>query len=159
MRKFLHKGLSNSAWLWSRAWVALNKNQIFFVTKITSLMKNWFLLLVFREGKQRGKLEFETKFVRIINIITFVLKSLKLLVKLLLHIVFFTDHLKLKTVNETTYQLQAHYLENFPTVMIIFGGFQDLLIYLLKYFWLILNTRNFVFQWFFSRAMLTKQFN
>ena len=55
---------------------------------------------------------------------------------------FFTDHLKHKTVNKTTYrmpsanrrQICTHWLKSFPTPMIIFRDFQDSLIYLAKYF-------------------------
>ena len=47
---------------------------------------------------------------------------------------FFTDHLNHKTVNKTTFRtplanlhlLCAHWLKNFPTLMIIFSEFPDL---------------------------------
>ena len=55
---------------------------------------------------------------------------------------FFTDHLKRKTVEKTTFrtlsanprQLRAHYSKSFPTALITFWCFQDFLIYLAKYF-------------------------
>ena len=74
---------------------------------------------------------------------------------------FFTDHLKYKTINKTTdrvpsenlRRLQPEQLDSFPIIMIIILNFQDFFIYLAKYFWSILNSANLIF---LSRAMQIK---
>ena len=88
---------------------------------------------------------------------------LKFLVKSSLHI-FFTDHLKHKTVNKITcripsanpLQLWAHYLKSFPTFMIIFWGVQNFLIYLAKYFWSLLSSLDLFFKDFFCKNNVIK---
>ena len=79
---------------------------------------------------------------------------------------FFTDHFNCKTVNKTTCrapsantcQLWAYQLKSFRAVAIIFGGFQDFLIYLAKNFWSLINSPNLITQQCFARAMYIKQF-
>ena len=72
---------------------------------------------------------------------------------------FFTDHLNHKIVNKTTCwshsanRRQLWTLSNFRTVAIIFGGFQDFLIYLAKYFWSLLSSPNLITQQYFAIAM------
>ena len=64
----------------------------------------------------------------------------------LLHI--FTDHLKHKIVNKiictapsvNAHQRYVNQFKSFPTAMIISRGFQDLLIYLVKFFWSLFNS-------------------
>ena len=78
------------------------------------------------EGQKRDESELVTELVGIVVTI----KICKI----------FADHLKHKTVNQTgcrpptanTCQLCGHWLKSFPTSVIIFGAFQDFLIYLAK---------------------------
>ena len=48
-------------------------------------------------------------------------------------------------------QIRAHYLVSFPTVIIFSTGFQDFLIYMAKYFLLILKSPSLIFQRSFSK--------
>ena len=50
-------------------------------------------------------------------------------------------------------------MESFRTVIIIFWGFQNFLLYFEKYFWSTLNSRNLLFERLFATAMETKQFS
>ena len=104
-------------------------------------------------------LKIKHKFIGIIVTIIFIKNISQIESKILATHCFFRVHLKHKTVNKRLvehsypHQLCTHYLTNFPIVMIIFWGFQDFLIYLVKYFWSLLNCPNLIFQQFFVRAM------
>ena len=76
---------------------------------------------------------------------------------------FFTDHLKHSTVNKTTCRTPSgdpcrtcRTPLGFPTLMIIFRDFQDFLIYLAKYLWSVLNSRNLTFQLPFHKSKVNK---
>ena len=72
--------------------------------------------------------------------------------------------MKHKTVNKTTCRTSSanpgqqcpHYLKIFSTAMIIIWGFQDLQIYLEKWFWSILNSPSLTFQQLFCKSKVNK---
>ena len=78
--------------------------------------------------------------------------------------VFFIDHSRHKTVNETTCrtpsanacQLCSYELKSFPTAMTIFWGYQNFLIFLTKYFWPLLNSPYLIFQLPFCKISVNK---
>ena len=108
------------------------KTKLFFVTRnifryqTTKLLKIWFLFLVSVKGQKKDKIEFVTKFVRIIVTIVFLKKVSQIACKIFAE--FFTDHLKYKIANKRTCrapspnpgQIFAHELKRFPSVIIIF---------------------------------------
>ena len=62
-----------------------------------------------------------------------------------------------KQIVERLQQILAYYVhKSLPTIMIIFWGFQNLLIYLKKYFWLLLNSSYSIFQLLFCKSNLNK---
>ena len=72
--KFLekNKSLLNSAWLWSRAWLAVSKEQIYFLLPDHQLAKNLIFIFGFLERtKKMDKSEFVTKSVGVIVTIIF----------------------------------------------------------------------------------------
>ena len=71
MRKSFYKSILNSAWLWSRRWLPINKKQKYFSLPNHQLAEN----LILAEKKQ-GLSEFLTKFVEIRFMIIFIYKSL-----------------------------------------------------------------------------------
>ena len=54
-KKIFHKSLLNSACLWSRARLAINKKTNRFSLLDKQLKENLFFFLVFRKGKQRDQ--------------------------------------------------------------------------------------------------------
>ena len=122
------------------------------------------LVLISPREQKRDKSKIATKFVGIIVSC----KSLsQILCKIFSTQCFFTDHSKYKMVNKTTcrttpanpHQLCANWLKSFLIAMIIFWGFQDLLIYLGKYFWSLLTSPNLIFQLLFYKSNVNKSSN
>ena len=74
-RKFLYKSLLNSAWLWSRAGLAINKKHISRY-QTTNFLKTLFLFLICKKGQKEDKSEFVTKSEEIIVTIIFIQKYL-----------------------------------------------------------------------------------
>ena len=72
MRKFLSKSLLNSAWLWSKAPLAVNKEQKHFSLPGHQLAENLILVFGFYERTKMDKRKFVTKSVGIIITIIFV---------------------------------------------------------------------------------------
>ena len=66
----LYKSLLNSAWPWSRAWHAVNKEQKYFSLPDSQLVEKLFLFLVSKKKRKIVKDEFVIKSVG--NIVTFV---------------------------------------------------------------------------------------
>ena len=153
-KKFFYKNLLNSAYLWSRAQLAVNKKQNYFSLPDHRPTENLILVFGFYERtrkvwkctcswicKNYSYDYFHTKI------------SQKILCKIFAIRSFFIDYLKHKIVNKTVCrtssanlrQLCVHLLKRCPTAMIIFRGFQDFLIYLVKYFWSLVNSTNFTF--------------
>ena len=89
-KKILLQSLLNLAYLWSRARLAINKNQIYFLLPEHQLAENVFLLLVSIKGQKENKSEFISKFVNLSEI----------LCKFFPTQCFFTDHLKHKALNK-----------------------------------------------------------
>ena len=158
----------NSAWLWSRARLAINQNKNISRYQTTNLLKTRFLFLVINKGQKEDKSKFVTKFVGIIvtNIRIFSSKNISQVAsKTSATQCFFTDHLNLKIVNKTTCRTPSKnprqlwtQLKSFRTVAIVFRGFQDFLIYLVKYFWSLLSSHNLITQQCFAIAMYIKFF-
>ena len=149
----------NSVWLWSRVWVAINKKQIFLITRPPTCWKLdssfWFL-----RKEKKDKNRFVTKFVGIIVKLFSCKNVSQIASETFARQCFFTDHLNHKIVNKTTcrkpsanpHQLWKQ-LKSFRTVVIIFLAFQDFLIYLAKYFWSLLSSPNLITQQYFTIAM------
>ena len=132
------------------------KTEIFLVTR--------FLFLVSTNGQTRDKREFAAKFVGIIVTIFFVKKNSQIPFEIFPTDCFFTGHLKkskettFRTSSPNPRQLCAHQSKSFPTVLIIFWGFKDFLIYLSKYFWSLLNSPYLIFQLLFCKNNVSKSF-
>ena len=148
----------NSARLWSRVRLAINK-KLFLGTRPSTCWKPRFLFLVCKKEQKEDKSEFVTKSVgTLVTIIS--CKNISKIETFATQL-FFTDHLNRKTVNKTTCrtpsanpcQLWVHLLKSVRTVAIIFWGFQDFLIYLAKYVWSLLNSSNLSTQQYFASAM------
>ena len=95
VRKFVYKSLLHSAWLWSRARLAINKNINISRYQTTNLLKTWFLFLVCRKGQREDKTEFLTKSIGIKICKPFAAQC------------FFTDYLNHKTANKTTCRITS----------------------------------------------------
>ena len=67
-----YKSLLNSAYLWSRAQLTLNKNKNISHCQATNLQKIWFLVLISMKGQKKDKREPITKFVEVIVTIIFI---------------------------------------------------------------------------------------
>ena len=96
------------AYLWSGAWLAINKKQIFFCYQTTNLLKFWFLILVSTKRQKRDKSIFITKFVGMLIMITIELwllphKNLSGIPCKIFATLFF--HWSLETKNPLTKQL------------------------------------------------------
>ena len=151
----------NSAWLWSRARLAVNKkNRNISRYQTTNLVKTWFLFLICKKEQKQDKREFVTKSVGMIGLFSCTNIS-QIARKTFATQLFLIDHMNHKIVNKTTCrtpsanprQLWVHLLKSFRTVAIIFWGFEDFLIYLAKYVWSLLNSPNLGIQKYFARAM------
>ena len=71
-RKSFYKSLLNSAYLWSRARLAINKKQSYFLLQDHQLAKNLILFLASVKEQKRDKSEFLTNFVGIIVALIFI---------------------------------------------------------------------------------------
>ena len=91
----------NSAGLRSRARLAINKKQKYFLLPDHELAENLFLFLFFIKGKQGNKIEFATKFVGSKNSNYTHTKISQIACKTFATQCFYTNHLKHKTVNKT----------------------------------------------------------
>ena len=128
------------------------------------------LSLVPKKGKKGGRVETVTKFVGIIVTISyrnhsysynyFHVKISPIARKNFATQCFFHEHFKRKSLNKANCrkpsakpcQLCAHYLNGFKTVIIIFRGFQNFLIYLVKYF---LVTNDFLEEQFQHNKLIS----
>ena len=72
LRKPYYKSLLNSAYLWSRERLAINKKTNISRYQITNLVKIWFLFLVSAKRQNKDKSELVTKFAGIIVKIIFI---------------------------------------------------------------------------------------
>ena len=147
----------NLAYLWSRSKTLYKqKAKILFVTRSPNFWKFdfcfWFL--------QKEKNGVKTNLLRLLSS-----KNLSQIPsKIFATQCFFTDHLKYKTVNKTTFrtpsanprQICPRQLKSFPAAMIIFWGFHDFLIYLVNYFWSLLNSPYLIFQLRFFKSSVNK---
>ena len=130
--KFLYS-LLNSTWLYSRRRLLIKKTETYVDTRPPTCFKFYSCFRIPRK-ENKFKSQFLTNFVEI--------KVQILAGKSLLHSLCFTDQMKHRNVYKTTHRmtsgnprlLRTHYLEKFPTGVIIFLSFLTLLIYLAKYF-------------------------
>ena len=146
-------------WFWSRARLVINKKQKYFSSRATNLLKTWFLFLIYKKGQKEDKNEFVTKSVGIIVTIILYFKNISLIAsKTFATQCFFTDHLNQETLNKTTCrtlsrnlrQLWQNSMKSFRTVMIIFWGFQDFLVYVAKHFFC---RFRILLTWLFSNVL------
>ena len=149
IRKCFYTILLNLAWLWSRAQLAINKKQKYFLLPDHQLAEKLILIFGLQKRTKQGKSKLVTKSV---GIIVMIILFLKLLVKPWLHSVFsliiWITKLQIKQPVKRPQQILT---ANSPIMGTLseklfnccdnFWGFQDLLIYLVKYFFLI--TFNF----------------
>ena len=144
----------NLTYLWGRAQLAMNKKTNISHYQTIDLLKIWFLFLVSTKGQTRDKGEFVTKFVEIVESLSYENLS-EIPCKIFAVQCFSADHLKHKTIKKTIFrnpsvspcQLCAHFLKSFWTALIIFWScwfiwqsifdhFQISLIWFINFFFL-----------------------
>ena len=72
VRKSFYKNLLNSAYLWSRARLAIKKSKTISCYQTTNLLKIWFLFLVSMKVQKRNESKLVTKFGGIVVTIIFI---------------------------------------------------------------------------------------
>ena len=90
------KNAFNSAWLWNRAQLAINKKQLFLVTSSPTCWKRDSCFWISQKGQKEEKREFGTKPAGITVTIIF-----QIACKTFATQCYFTDHLNHETVNKT----------------------------------------------------------
>ena len=125
----------NLTYFWSRARLAINKNTNISRYQTTNLLKIWFLFFVSMIVQNRNKSDLWLRLLRLFSCKNVV----KFLVKSLLHSVFsqITENTKPRQlctqILANPRQLRVHWFKSFLTASIIFGDFQNFLIYMAKY--------------------------